>query len=228
MKRALSAATLLCAVVFASPAVADDLQKAEKQINRITAMSSDMTARRIVSRTVSDTLNVKRPQLQQERRAMNLNYGFLFLAHQLTATGASMSDIAAQLKAGKNVVQIANDRHADWKRIAVEAKKMNDKIEDNLYKFFLNDTVQRQHDEEDQYHSVFDVVSADVLVSQEDLDKAQQTYLFWKDRVGQRKGAALDADSEREARRTYDPVRSGDQPGQTSRSGPTVAVGPPH
>src|SRR5205085_8523546 len=164
-------------------ALADDAQKAEKQINQVSAMAMDVTARRIVSRTVSDALNVKRPQLQKDRRALNLAYGTLFLAQELVSTGASMSDIAAQLKAGKNIVQIATEHHADWKRIAADTKKLNNKIEDNLYKFFLDDTVQKQRDNGDQYQSALDVVAADVNVSQQDLQKAQQTYLFWLERV---------------------------------------------
>jgi hypothetical protein len=221
-------AALLCAIVVDTSAVAGELQKAEKQINRITAMAADMTARRIVSRTVSDMLNVRRQQLQQERCAMALNYGSLFLAHELTANGASMSDIAAQLRAGKTMVQIASDRHADWKQIAADAKKLNSRIEDNLYKFFVNDAAQKQRDDADLYHRASDVVSADVRVSQKALEEAQQIYLFWREPVAQRKDSTLDPDSERNARRTYDPVGEGNQPGQVSRSGPSVAVGPPH
>jgi hypothetical protein len=44
---------------------------------------------------------------------MNLNYGDLYVAHVLVKGGAKMDDIAAQLKAGKKMSQIANDQHAD-------------------------------------------------------------------------------------------------------------------
>jgi len=38
--------------------------------------------------------------------------GGLFLLQQLTASGAKIKDIDAQLKAGKSIFDIANDHHA--------------------------------------------------------------------------------------------------------------------
>jgi hypothetical protein len=224
--RALASATLLSAIVAHTTAAADEMQKAQLQINRISAMAADMTARRIVSKALSDTLNIKRLQLQQERLAMNLNYGSLFLAHQLIASGASMSEIATQLKAGKTITQIVNDRHGDWKQIAANAKKLNQRIEDGLYRFFLNDAAQKQSDQTDEYRPASDVVSADALVSQADLEKAQDIYLFWRQRAA-KQSAVLDPQSELRARRTYDPVRDGNQPGEVTRSGPGTMVTPP-
>ena len=115
MKRFSGFSIMLLALTLAIPAFGDDQQKAEKQLHKITAMATDATGRRVVSITVADVLEAKRPDLVMERRTMNLNYGDLFVAHVLVKSGTKMDDIAAQLKAGKNVGQIANDQHADWK-----------------------------------------------------------------------------------------------------------------
>src|SRR5215471_7618173 len=108
----------------AKPTFADDHQKAEKQLKRITAMATDVTGRRMVSKSMADQLAVPRFQLVQERRSMNLNYGDLFVVHTLLRNGMSMGDIAAQLKSGKTVSQIADDKSA-WKQIAGDSKKLN-------------------------------------------------------------------------------------------------------
>ncbi|HET9995290.1 MAG TPA: hypothetical protein VFQ18_07790, partial [Candidatus Acidoferrum sp.] len=63
---------VLTAALSAVPAFSDDQQKAEKQIRKISAMATDVNARSIVSRSMSDMLKVERNQLQRERRAMNL------------------------------------------------------------------------------------------------------------------------------------------------------------
>ena len=62
-------------MAVALPVVADDQQKAKKQINRIIAMATDSTGRRIVSMTISDALGVSRRELVRERRQTGLNYG---------------------------------------------------------------------------------------------------------------------------------------------------------
>src|SRR5882672_3226743 len=138
MKRLSHLSITLLALTIAIPAFGDDQQKAEKQLHKITAMATDATGRRVVSITVADALEAKRPDLVMERRTMNLNYGDLFVAHGLVQRGAKMEDIAAQLKAGKNIGQIATEQQADWKQIAADAKKLNAKMEDNLYKHFLS------------------------------------------------------------------------------------------
>ncbi len=45
--------------VFSVAAFADDQQKAQKQLHKITAMTTDATGRRIVSMTVVDALAAK-------------------------------------------------------------------------------------------------------------------------------------------------------------------------
>src|SRR5690242_10512622 len=129
---------VLAFVVISSLAVlADDQQKADKEIRKINAMAWDSSARPVVNKSVSEMLKVSRSQLVEERRELDLNYGSLFLVHELALSGSKMNDIAASLKAGKSIVQICNESHANWKQIATEAKKLNSKIEDNLYKHFL-------------------------------------------------------------------------------------------
>ena len=86
---------LLTLVVI--PALADDQQKAEKQLHKLTAMASDPTGRRVVSVTVADDLGLKRPDIVMERRTMQVNYGDIYLAHALMKSGVKMDDIANDL-----------------------------------------------------------------------------------------------------------------------------------
>lgn len=221
MKSLLRYLPIILALSVSLPALADDQQKAEKQVNKVTAMATDATGRRVVSMTVSDSLNMKRPDIVQERRETGLNYGHLFIAHQLAANGAKMSDITSQLKAGKNIYQIGNDQHANWKQIAADAKKLNSKVEDNLYKHFVNDKADKARDLADKYDPNFDGVKADNEVSKEELAAAQDVYILWRDRAAGRKGSSLDTADERAAREGHDHIRSGGpQPGQASPSGP--------
>src|SRR6201987_3793629 len=100
---------VLAAALSAVPAFSDDQEKAEKQIRKVSAMATDVNARSIVSRSMSDLLKIERNQLERERRAMNLNYGCLFIAHELTASGMKMLDVAIRLQAHQTIFQIAND-----------------------------------------------------------------------------------------------------------------------
>ncbi len=108
----------LCAIALALAvtAFADDQEKATTEIKRITSISVDANMRSIVNRTMADMLKVSRLDLVKQRQELNLNYGALFLTHQLTAGGAKMEDIAAQLKAGKKIFDIANDRPRQLER----------------------------------------------------------------------------------------------------------------
>jgi hypothetical protein len=199
----------LLALTVAIPAFGDDQDKAEKQLHKITAMATDGVGRRVVSSTVADTLEAKRPDLVTERRTMNLNYGDLFVAHALVKSGAKMDDIAAQLKAGKKFSQIANEQHADWKQIAADAKKLNAKVEDNLYNNFLNGKPLTDRDAAENYDPNIDGVSADNDISKDDIAEAERTYLLWRDRAEKKKGSSLDASTEKAAQGTRgDPVRS--------------------
>lgn len=209
MKRLILPSIAVLVLSQAIPAFGDDQQKAEKQLHRITAMATDATGRRVVSATVADTLEVKRPDLVTERRTMNLNYGDLFVAHILVKNGTKMDDIAAQLKAGKKFDQIANEQHADWKQIASDAKKLDSKLEDNLYNHFLDGKPLADRDAAENYDTNIDGVTADNDVSKDEIADAERTYLLWRDRADQKKGSSLDTSSEKAAQGSRgDPVRS--------------------
>jgi hypothetical protein len=216
------------AVAVSLPAMADDQQKAEKQSHKITAMATDANARRIVSMTISDVLGVKRSELLRERRQTGLNYGSLFVAHQLiSGGGATMTGIAAELKTGKTIWQIGAEQDATWKKIMAEAKKLNNKIEDNLYKRFVKAEPFTERDEADRYNPDFDVVKADYAVTQEEIEQAQNTYVFWRNHASARREQRLDTADEQAAR--LDHARSGGPQGRNAGMGslPPAAGGLP-
>src|SRR5690349_276077 len=136
MRQAVLCATIL--ISLSSLVYADDKDKAEKQLRMMTAMSRDDTARSIISRTFADAFKMERPQMVVQRRNLGLNYGSLFLAQELMQSGAQMNQIVEQLRARKSMVDITNTLHGDWKRIAADAKKMNGRIDDAIYKHFLH------------------------------------------------------------------------------------------
>jgi len=209
MRQSFCLLALLLATALAHPAWGDDQQKAEKQVHKVTAMATDATGRRVVSATVADTLSAKRPDLVMERRTMNINYGDLFIAHELVKKGMKMDDIAAQLKSGKKMADIANEQHLDWKQLASDAKKLNSKIEDNLYKHFLNGKADADRDAAENYDPTIDGVAADNDVSKDEIADAEHTYLVWRDRAEQARGSKLDTSSEKAAQGARgDPVRS--------------------
>jgi hypothetical protein len=209
MKRLLHLPIALLIFAVAIPAFGDDQQKAEKQLHKITAMASDATGRRVVSSTVADSLQVKRPDLVMERRNMNVNYGDLYIAHVLLKSGSKMDDISAQLKAGKKMQEIADQQHVDWKQVAGDAKKLNSKVEDNLYNHFLNGKPLTDRDAAEGYDPMIDGVGADSDVSKDEIADAEHTYLLWRDRADQKKASSLDTSSEKAAKgERGDPVRS--------------------
>ena len=199
------------------PLTADDQQKAEKQTQKITAMATDSNARRTVSMTISDVLGITRREVLRERRRTGLNYGALFVAHQLMTQGATIADIDTQLKAGRNIWQIAAAQGANWKKIASEAKTMNNKIEDNLYKRFVKAEPFTERDQADRYNPDFDVLKADFAVTQEEVEQAQNTYVFWRDRASERRGERLDTAQEQAAR--LDHARAGGPQGRGAGMG---------
>jgi len=175
------ASLILVTTLMSSLAVfADDHQKADKEIRKINAMAWDSTARAVVNKSLSETLKIDRSQLIQERRELGLNYGSLFIAHELALDGSSMKDIAASLKGGKSIIQVSNEHSANWKQFAADGKKLNSKIEDNLYKYFLG-----TQSDKAEYDAAQDGVKADNDVSKEDLAEAQQTYVRWRERASQ-------------------------------------------
>jgi len=211
---------------------ADDQSKAEKQIAKITAMAADLTGRRAVNQSMSEQFSVKKSDLVQQRRELNCNYGCLFLVRELIASGVSVDDINKQFKAGKSAPAAANELKANWKQIASDAKKLNSKIEDNLYAFFVGRKGEKEAaDATDVYDATMDGVSSDTSVSQQDLADAQDRYLFWRNRANlalEKKDGTLTHDKEQAARQTFDPVRKGGpQSESVGNTGPN-ASGTPH
>ena len=200
---------LLLAFGIAVPARADDQQKTERLLHKITAMATDGTGRRVVSITVADILEAKRTDLVMERRALNLNYGDLYLAHVLTKNGAKMNDIDAQLKAGKNMKQIAGAEHLDWKQLAADAKKLNATMENNLTRHFQNGKADAARDAAEGYDPMIDGVAADNDISKDEIAEAALTYQRLRDRAGTPKDSKLDTSSENAAYDMRgDPVRA--------------------
>jgi hypothetical protein len=208
--RLLSAIALISLCLsLATAAPADEQKNAEKQLHKVTAMATDATGRRVVSATVADTLGVKRPDLVMERRTLNINYGDLYIAHQLMKQGMTSDELAAQLKSGKKMGDIANDRHLDWKQVGADAKKLNSKVEDNLYKHFLNGKPDADRDAAESYDPTVDGVGADNDVSKDEIAEAQRVYLMWRDRADKARDSKLDASTEKSAQGARgDPVRS--------------------
>jgi hypothetical protein len=217
MRPLTSSVVTVLALAVSLPIMADDQQKAEKQTHKITAMATDVTGRRIVSMTLADALGIRRSELLRRRRLTGLNYGSLFVAHQLISAGATVPDIAAQLKTGKNIFQIGTEQGVNWKKIAGEAKKLNNKIEDNLYKLFLKAQPYKERDEADRYNPDFDLVKADYAVTQEDIEQAQNTYVFWRNQASERRDERLDTADEMAAR--LDHARAGGPQGKNAGVG---------
>lgn len=224
MRFKLPVLVLVLGLVAVQSLAASDRQKAEKQINKVSAMAADLTGRRAVNLSVSQELNVPRKDLVAQRRTSNVSYGTLFLFRQVASTDEAFNQLLAELKGGKQPFDVAEAAHADWKSIANQAKKLNSKIEDNLYKYFVNNDSEATGGDKPQnaaeaYDPAFDSVMADSEVSKQDLAEAQDTYLFWRGRATGKKDATLEHNKEQAARQTVDPVRKGgpqaDQVGNT-------------
>jgi hypothetical protein len=208
MRRILFCSVTLIAILATAAASDDQQQKAEKQLRKVSAMATDVIARGIVSKSVADLLKVKRAQLVQERRNMNLNYGALFLAHELIASGAKMEDIATQLKAGKTIWQIASAQGASWKDVEAHAKKLNNKIADNIFDHFIHTQADKDRDLADRYDSSADWVIADADATMQEILVAQDTYVLWRDRAAPRQDKTLGFSQGQVARGIIgDPVR---------------------
>jgi hypothetical protein len=226
------AALLLVLIAFTSrSAGASDRDKAEKQINRISAMAADLTGRRLVNRSMSQVLTVSTLDLVAERRRHNLSYGTLFLFHQIATTDERLREFVLQLRQGSEPFDIAEAAQADWKTINNHAKKLNSKIEDSIYNFFLHQQNDKPKNklpaESDGYDPISDSVVADSIVSQEDLADAQKVYLFWQGRATAKKDGTLEHNKELAARQTMDPVRKGGPQGdQMGNMGPAVNTTP--
>ena len=185
------------------PATADDQEKLQKQMNKMTAMATDPVGRRIVNMTMADELKVERSTLVAERRFLNLNYGSIFVVHVLASAGAKMDYIGSQLKNGKTVFQLGGELNVDWKKITTQAKRVNRKIEENLYQHFVNSKADLARDEAEHYQLRLDGVPPDNDVTQAELAEAENVYAFWQTQAARTAGRdwRLDTQTEHAARR---------------------------
>ncbi len=147
------------------------------------------------------------PSLVQQRLADNLNYGALFLARQLMAAGMTAEQLSIQLHAGKTMIAIANEQHADWKKLFAESKKINGKIDRHLFEHFFDAREDRQRDLDDHYVLLRDSVKADEEVSNDDVLVAADAYTRARDLAIQRPGRhpdeSLDAVDQLQFRRDH-------------------------
>jgi hypothetical protein len=189
-----------------------DQQKAEKRLRQISAMAVDSAARAIVNQTMAEAVHAKKIELMRQRHAMNLSYGSLFIAHQLTAAGNQMLDIAVQLQNGKNIVQIANERNTNWKLIADAAKQLNEKIEDNIYHHFLHLEAEKQLATVEKYDPDKDIVRADMDVTPEEAASARVDYEIWRARGAAPNSGRLDSRTESLLGKSADVYHGGERP----------------
>ena len=212
-----------CAILFvlaaAVPAFGDDQDKANKEIAKVAAIAWDATGRVIVNRSVADMMGVKRLDLVQDRQNLDINYGSMFLVLELVKSGAKMDDIAAQLKSGKRIGEIAKAAHPDWKAITADAKKLNTKIDDGLYKHFLNEKVDNQRDAADNYVVANDNVADDHKVEKSDIDAAAERFTMWKDRAIAAAGKRHDMDTAEQQAAYVDHDRNGGPTGTPGQGG---------
>src|SRR5262249_35574800 len=109
---------------------------------------------------------------------------------------------------------IGAERRVNWKQIAADAKKFNSKIDDNVYRHFLNDKnteADAVRDVEDNYHVDFDWLKADMQVKPEEVVEAEKSFVFWRSRAGQAQGKDRKLDIATENAAAIN--RSGDRPG---------------
>jgi len=215
---------LILLIPFLLLAASDEQQKAHKILSKVTAMAIDPAGKRAVSVAMSQHLSVARAELVHRRRAMNVNYGELFVVCELVKSGMKMNDFAARVKTGKTVWQIADEEHADWKQISSEAKKLSSKVDSNLLGHFVNHRAEIERDRADGYNPFLDAVRADNNVSRHELEDAQDRYLFLRDHAGAAYDSALDKSSEEALRAARpDPTKTDSRPGAG-----TVGNPPPH
>src|SRR5205085_7015009 len=96
-------AWLLVLLAVTTSSSADDRQKAEKQVRKITAMATDKVGRRMVSMCIADSFKQPRPVIVEQRVNAGLDYGSFFVAHQLVDSGVAMGELIARLKSGKSI-----------------------------------------------------------------------------------------------------------------------------
>jgi hypothetical protein len=98
-----------------------------------------------------------------------------------------------QLRVRKNILEIARDSHADWKHIALDAKKMNNRISDAIYKHFLHSKPDEERDKLEHYNPGGGAGEADADVTPDEILKAMKEYIFWRDQAAPINGGRVDA-----------------------------------
>jgi hypothetical protein len=171
-------------------------RKTEIETRKITAMSAAPTARDIISATMANQVSIPRMELVRERKEMNLNYGSLFIARQLVNSGADITEITQRLKTGKTIWQVAAEHNTDWRSVASATKKLNSKIQDSIYKYFLHPEVGKQRALTENYNPEADLVPADLDTTREEVQAAHDEYVLWRNRAAATSGHPLDASSE--------------------------------
>jgi hypothetical protein len=227
---------ITAALLIASiPAFSDDQQKASKEINKINAMAIDFDGRRVVNLTLSETFKVERAALVQERGQTGLNYGGLFLAHELSQAGTPMADVIEKVKHGAGIADIANQQHVDWKHVEADARKFNGSLDGNLADFFLGKKATLTQDAAANYDIHYDSVKADTDVSKQDIEGAKDRFLRLKDRaaraqVKDRKGMAYGDERIADMDHVSGGGPQGGGRGSTGEAGTQVpgAMGGPH
>jgi len=174
-----------------------------------------------VNQSIAEMVSLKRMDLVQQRRETGLNYGSLLLAHELSKLGLDMKEISARLKSGKDIFQIASEANVKWKEICDRAKKLNSKVDDNLYKHFLHPKDDKSVARADDYNIIYDGVKADADVSQSEIDQAQNRYQLWLQRASPNSDKRLGTADEKAA--AYDHVRSGGPHGASGNTSGGIA-----
>lgn len=216
MKTVFRLLPVVLAVAVALPVRADDREKAQKELNKITALASDAVGRTVINLSMADYFKAKRPDLVLERRDTGLNYGQLFVMHTLMIQGVSKDEIASQVKSGQDIFSIANAHRLNWKQVGDNAKKLNAQIDQDLYHRFLDKKAGTEKDQADGYLLTLDGVIADNSVTPGDMNEAGERFRRQRDRADDqnRRANKLDDAAANSARR--DNLRSsgpgGNQP----------------
>ncbi len=155
-------------------------------------MAADFTGRRVVNLTIAAVVSVPRAKLVEERRNTGLNYGSLFLVEELAKNGTTMEDIAAKLKTGKSIAEIANEQQLGLETNCGRREKLNGAVDRNLSKYFLRQKDSAAQDLKDAYDVNYDGVKADAEVSKNDISAAQDRFLLWKDQAAKTQGEGRD------------------------------------
>ncbi len=103
--------------------------KLEKEIRKVNDVASVIAGRRVVNQVVSDQTGISRKQLVAERRQTGLAYGQLFAVHEIASEGnLKFDDLAAEVKQGHSVPEIAARHEVKAKSVLDETKKLNKEI----------------------------------------------------------------------------------------------------